>query len=212
MATNLVISINVGDVDQPYGESGTEWVDVSASDSLIFTDGSDTVKDGEPIPSSFQIACANPFLNPDDPQDIVIEKYLLADISDNELKESFLMGQQDTRYVLAFNFDGITTSEPVLEVWDNSNFNTVNLTCLGSGTPSLSWIHGITTTDGSAGADWSGYTLAGSSNGHFLWLNNQNGALSVATTLYANIYLEIPASQVAGGQEMPVICIKYTTV
>lgn len=212
MATNLIIAINTGDIDQAYGESAAEWVDIAtANDYLVITGGSDSVADGESIPSSFQLSCAGPFLDPDAPDDILIEHYLLADISDDELKESTLMGKNNTRYVLAFDFDGATTSEPVLEVWDNSDMDSVDLACLGAGTPSLSWFHGITTTDALPGVAWTGYTLAGSSASHFLWLNNQNGALSTAGTLYANIYVEIPASQVNGGAELPLLCVKYTT-
>ena len=208
--TTLTIALNVDSTDLPYGSSGIDWVDIStANDYLIFTAGSDTVANGEAIPSSFQLSCAGTILGTG--VDVNIAHYLLADISDNELKESILMGTGNNRYVLAFDFDGATTSEPVLEIWDDDNQDTIDSVALGSGTPSLSWFRGITTTDAAPGASWTGYRLAGSSDGHFLWLNNENGALTVAGTLYCNLYMTIPLTQTTGGAETPIICIKYTT-
>jgi len=208
--TNLIIAINHDSQDLPYGSSGVDWVDVSVgNDSLIFTAGSDTVKDGEAIPSSFQLSTAGVVLTG---SDITVPHYLLADVSDNQLKEVFNMGNGDKRYVLAFNFDGITTSEPVLEVWDNSSMDSVDNVCLGSGTPSTSWLRGITTTDALPGASWTGSRLAGSSDGHYLWLNNLAGALTVAKTLYCNLYMVVSGLHTTGGAETPVICVKWTTV
>lgn len=209
MATNLTISINNDTQDLPLGSSGVIWTTISpANDKLIFSSGSDTVTDGQPIPSSFQLSQAGVVLNG---FDVVIPHYFLADLSANLLRECTLMGNADKRYVLAFDFDGATTSEPVLEMWDNTLMNSVNATTLGAGTPSSSWFRGITTTDGSPGAGWSGNRLAGSTNGNFLWLNNQNGALSVAKVLYCNLYAVVPSIQVAGGGENPIIVVKYTT-
>ena len=207
--TNLVIALNCDNEDQPYETSAIEWVDISlGNDFLIFTAGSDTVADGEAIPSSFQLNQAAPVLNG---TNIVIAHYLLADISDNELKESMLMGNGNNRYVLAFDFDGATTSEPVLEAWDNDDLDTILAASLGAGTASLSWLRGVTTTDAAPGALWTGSRLAGSSTNNFLWLNNQNGALAVASTLYCNLYMIIPSTQTTGGAETPVLVCKYCT-
>lgn len=207
--TTLTIALNCSAQDVIYGSSGVEWVDIStANDFLIFTAGNDVVKDGEPIPSSFQLSQAGVVLTG---SDILISHYLLADLSDNELKESTLMGTGNHRYVLALDFDGITTSEPVLEIWDNADMDSTDLACLGAGTPASSWFRGITTTDALPGVGWSGSRLAGSSDGHFLWLNNQNGALAVATTLYCNLFMQIPSTQTTGGAEVPVIVVKYCT-
>lgn len=210
MSTNLTIAVNNDSQDQPYNTSGVIWTIVSVgNDYLVFTSGSDTVADGQPIPSSFQLGNAGPFL---DNVQIVVPHYLLADISANELKEIFNMGDQNKRYVMAFVFDGATTSEPVLEAWDDTNLNTVNFVSLGNGTPSSSWLKGVTTTNGSSGvAGWPGSTMAGSSDGHFLWLNDQNGALTGAATLYCNLKLVIPNTQIAGGAEAPILTVKYTT-
>ena len=208
--TNLTINLNCDNQDQPLGSSGVNWVEVSlANDFLVFTNGSDTVIDGAAIPSSFQLSQAGVVLNGSEQ---IIPHYLLADISDNLLKEVTLMSNGDNQYVVAFDFDGTTTSEPVLEAWDNANMDTVASACLGSGSPSSSWLRGITTTTASPGALWSGFRLAGSSDSHFLWLNDEAGALAVPTTLYCNLYMVVPTSQVAGGAETPILVCKYTTV
>jgi len=207
--TTLTIAVNNDSQDLAYGASGIIWTDIAVlNDFLIFTAGNTTVIDGATIPSSFQLSQAGVVLTG---VETAIAHYLLADISDNELKEIHLMGNGDYRYVLAFDFDGITTSEPVLEAWDNSNLDTTDLASLGSGTPASSWLRGVTTTDNSPGATWTGSRLAGSADGHFLWLNNGNGALTVASTLYCNLYMAIPASQTAGGAETPVLVVKYCT-
>lgn len=207
--TNLIIAVNNDTVDNPYNTSGIIWTVVSiGNDFLVFTNGSDSVTNGQPIPSSFQLSAAGILL---DGLQQIVPTYLLADISANQLKNIHGMGNNDARYVMAFHFDGATTSEPVLEAWDDSNLDTVAATSLGGGTPSSSWLRGIVTTDASSGSNWTGSTLAGSSDGHFLWLNNLNGALSIAKTLYCNLKMIVPASQTTGGAETPVLTVKYTT-
>ena len=206
---SLTIRLNTGAVDGAVGAGGVTFTDISiGNDFLIFTAGSSAVANGQPIPSSFQLSQAGIVLTG---SDIIVPHVLLADISANQLKESTLMGNANHRYVLAFDFSGATTSEPILEAWDNSSLNTTDFASLGAGTPSSSWLHGVTTTDALPGASWVGNTLAGSSDTHFLWLNNQNGALSGAGILYCNLYLKVPATQVAGGAETPILVVKFTT-
>lgn len=205
--TSLTIAINNTNTDQAY-PTGT-WVTVNpASDSLIFSQGSTAVADGQPLPSSFQLGSAGVVLNGTTQ---VVPQYLLASVSANLLKRIWLMGNGNYRYVMAFYFSGATTSEPVLEAWDNTSMNSYNDNCLGAGTPSNSWLHGITTTSGAPGPSWVGSPLAGSSNGNFLWLNNQSGPLSAAGTLYCNLQMVIPSTQVNGGAETPILVVKYTT-
>ena len=204
---SLTIAFNHTSTDQAY-PTGT-WVTVNTgSDFLVFTKGDPLVADGQAIPSSFQLSSAGMFLNGTTQ---VVPHYLVANISGNILNEVFLAGPQNKRYAFACIFSGATTSEPVLEVWDNSGLNTINAVSLGSGTPANSWFRGITTTAGLPGVSWSGSPLAGSSDGNFLWLNNLNGALSGARVLYFNLQMVIPSSQTQGGVEAPVICVKYTT-
>jgi hypothetical protein len=206
--TNLDIQINNTSDDQPVGSSGINWVSVSVgNDFLIFTTSPSLA--GASIPSSFTLSSGGVFLNGS--QQIFPFYYLAHPGGSPQTYAIPLMGNQNTRYVMAFVFDGATTSEPVLEAWDNSGLTTTNAVTLGAGTPANSWMHGITTTAGLPGSNWTGSTLAGSSNGHFLWLNNQNGALTGAGVLYCNLQVIVPASQTQGGAETPVLVCKYTT-
>ena len=206
----LNIHVNHSSIDSPLLTSGVDWVllDVD-NDSLIITDGSDTVKDGESIPSQSALNSAGVVL---DGTEQIYDKYILSDFSANELKEIFLMGESNSRYVLCFEFTASTTSEPVLEAWDDSTYKTIANVVLGSGVASASWLRAITTTDALPGASWTGSRLAGSSDGNFLWLNNENGALSVAKNLYATLQCVIPATQIDAGASTPIIVCKYTTV
>ena len=209
MATNLIIAMNHSTTDSEYGTTGVDWIDLElASDYLIFSGGSDIVEDGDPLPSQSDLNQAGVVL---DATEQIVDLYLLADNSASELKEIHMMGNQNKRYVMAFDFDGETASEPILEVWDNSSMNSINNTSLGSGVPTSSWWKGVVTTDALPGVDWTGSRLAGSTNGHFLWLNNQAGALTSAKTLYCNLKIVIPASANVAGAETPVIAIKYTS-
>lgn len=206
---NLVIKVNHDTQDQPVGASGVDWVAVNTdNDYFIMTSGSDVVKDGEPIPSASELTQAGIVLNGIEQ---IIDLYLLADISANELKEIHNMGNQDKRYVLAFDFDGATASEPVLEAWDDSDMDSIDSSILGSGVASSSWLRGVTTTDGLPGSNWTGSRLAGASDGHFLWLNNQNGALSGADILYCNLKLIVPSTQNTAVAGTPVLVCKYTS-
>lgn len=194
--TTLIIAVNNSNTDSSYGSSGILWSPISiGTDFLVFTNGSPQVADGQPIPSSFQLNSAGMVLNGSTQ---VVPHYLLADIDSNLLREIFLMGSGNHRYVMAFVFSGATTSEPILEAWDNSSLNTANDVSLGNGTPSNSWLKGVTTTAGLPGASWAGSPLAGSSDGNFLFLNNSSGALTGAATLYCQLKMVIPSTQKIG--------------
>jgi len=207
--TNLIVALNADTQDVPYGSSGVEWVDLDLdNDFLIFTGGSDVVEDGEPIPSASQLTQAGILLTGSEQ---TVDLYLLADISANLLKEINNMGNQNKRYVMAFVFDGPTASEPVLEAWDNDSMNSINNASLGAGVATSSWLRGIVTTAGLPGVNWTGQRLAGASDGHFLKLNNDSGALTTAKTLYCNLKLVIPSTQTEGLAETPVLVCKYTT-
>ena len=212
---NLIVAVNNSTTDGEYGATGTVWTDIATGDGndyLVFTKGDNVVKDGEPIPSQSELIQAGMILNGSQQ---VVSKYLLADISANELKEIDNMGNQNKRYVMAFSFDDATASEPVLELWDDTDLDSVDVITLGAGTPSSSWWRGITTTDALPGADWaltgSFKRLAGASDGYFLWLNNENGALTGADVLYCNLAIVIPASSTVGGSATPVWAVKYNS-
>jgi len=205
----LTIYANTGTQDTAIGTSGVEFTEISPlNDKLIFSSGSDVVKDGEPIPTQAQLISAGVVLTG---AEQTVGKYFLQDNSASILKEIFNMGNQNKRYVLAFDFDAITASEPILEIWDDTDMDTIDDVTLGGGTASLSWWRGITTTAGLPGTDWIGNRLAGSGSGYFLYLNNQSGALAVPTVLYCQLKIVVPATANAGGSASPIIVVKWTS-
>ena len=205
----LTIYLNTGETDQPLGVGEFTELD-EINDSLIFSGGSDTVKDGEPIPSESQLNQAGLLLI--EPRiEQTIDKYFLADSNVNLLKQIHNMGAGNYRYVMAFDFDAETVSEPVFEIWYDSDLDSIDNTALGAGTPSASWYRGICTTDALPGVAWTGSRLAGSSDGNFLFLNSENGALSGAKTLYMNLKIVIPSIQINSLLTTPVFAVKYAT-
>jgi hypothetical protein len=205
------IHLNCDTVDSPLGTSGIDWVQMDSDVDLLIllTNGSASVADGQPIPSTTQLNQAGVVLTG---VEQTCTKYFLEDTSANLLKQIHNMGAGNKRYVLAFDFDAETASEPVLEVWDDITMLTVNDVVLGEGTPSSSWIAGICTTAALPGVGWSGSRLAGDTAGHFLNLNNGLGALTAPKTLYAQLKVIVPSTEVDGGAEQPILVVKYTTV
>jgi len=209
MSTELTIYTNCDTQDEELDTSGVDFVEVDTdNDYIIFSDGSTTVADGEAIPSAQALNQAGIVISD---AEQVVSKYFLADISQSELKEIHNAGNQNKRYVFAFSFNGATASEPVLEVWDNSSLNTYADYSLGASDATSSWIRGVVTTLGLPGANWIGSKLAGSTDGHYLELNNGSGALTVADVLYCNLKVVVPASFANAGAEAPVLCVKYAT-
>jgi hypothetical protein len=204
------IYVNTNTVDSPLGVGEFVLMDTDVDKLILLTNGSVSVADGQPIPSTTQLNQAGLVLTG---VEQTCSHYFLVDDSANLLKQIDNMGAGNKRYVIAFDFtESETASEPVLEVWDNISLNTVNSVCLGLGTPSSSWIAGVCTTDASPGVGWSGSRLAGDTSGHFLNLNSGNGALVAPKTLYAQLKVVVPATEVNGGNEQPVMIVKYTTV
>jgi hypothetical protein len=204
--TAIVVWLNTDTTDSPIGTGDWTQMDTT-NDVIIPTRGSAAVADGQPIPTSSQVDSAAALIDPDD--DVIVSKYLLADLSANLLKEIHNAGNQNKRYVFGFAFDGATATEPVLELWDNTNMDTTDGASLGAGTPTNSWFHGVVTTDALPGSDWVGSPLAGSNAGNYLSLNNNNGALSTAKNLYCNLKIVIPAGATAQGSENPVGVVKW---
>jgi hypothetical protein len=207
--TNLLVYANCDNDDLPLGSTGVNWIEISISDYIIFTNGSVDVADGQPIPTELQLNHAGVVISPT--VEVIYPKYLLADVSAAILREIFLAGNQNKMYVFAADFDGATASEPVLELWDIDDLNTIDYHTLGDGVADNSWFRGVTTTAGLPGNDWAGSKLAGSEAGYFLLLNNGSGALSTAKTLYFNLKAIAPANYQSSGVEQPVFAIKYTT-
>lgn len=209
MAATLIMAVNISSSDTAYSESGAAWIEISsANDYLIFSNGSSVVADGQSIPSQAELNTAGIILNGTQQ---IVSKYFLADVSEDVLYDIDLMGNTTGRYVLAFDFDDATATEPVLELWDDSNLNTITGTTLGAGTASNSWWRGITTTTSAPSAEWAGSKLAGSGTGNYLNLNAGGGALAAAKTLYCNLKIIIPASATTGTNATPVFACKFTS-
>ena len=206
---NVTIAVNTSNSDVEYDGSGSTWDNMLPGvDYLVFSAGSTTVDDGLPIPSQADFINAGILLTGDE---IIVDRYFLADVGVNLLKEIFLMGNTTNRYVMAFSFDAATATEPVLELWDDSDLDTVTSTSLGAGTPSNSWWRGICTTAAAPGVNWIGNYLAGSTEGNYLNLNNGSGALSGADILYCNLKVVIPSFVTTGTSATPVFAVKYAS-
>jgi len=212
----LKVYANIQDVnDLPKSTNLSDFVELNlTSDYLIFSNGSDVVKNGEPIPSEIALIQAGAII---DTVPVIVPKYFLADISDTILKEIYNMGDKNKRYVFCFSFDAATASEPMLELWDDDTFLTTNLYSLGEGNPDNSWWWGVVTTDALPGANWLGNSpsvgskIAGASDGHFLRLNNGNGALTAPKDLYCQLKIIIPSSFTHAATQKPVFAVKFTT-
>lgn len=210
--TEMTFRVNKSSTDKSYAAmvSGEDlYEDVAINDLLIFSAGSADVIDGGAIPDSTKLNRAATLLSATLPT--VVAKYFLADTSVSLLKEIHLAGRQNKQYVFCCSFDGATASEPILEAWDNDSMDTTDLICLGNGVPSLSWYKAICTTSALPGASWTGTALAGSGASNSVLLNNGSGALTVATDLYFNFYVLIPAGVTTPATENPVLVITYTT-
>jgi hypothetical protein len=205
------IYLNTNTVDSPLGGGGEFLqMDVDVDYLILLTNGSVSVADGQPIPSTTQLNQAGLVLTG---VEQTCSKYFIADNSANLLKQLDNMGAGNKRYVIAFDFtESETATEPVLEAWDDISMDSVDSIVLGDGTPSSSWIACVCTTDDSPGPGWPGKRLAGDTSNHYLLLNSGNGALVAPKTLYAQLKVVVPATEVNGGSENPIIVCKYTTV
>lgn len=208
MAT-LTLRINNSSTDSSYASAPSNYITVVDNDNFILSDGSDDVKNNAAIPTDAQLNLAAPIVSAT--LDVVVGKYFLSDTSAGLLKEIYLAGNQNKQYVFCCSFDAETSSEPILEVWDNDDMDSYDSICLGAGTPSQSWYKGVCTTTSAPGADWTGTPLAGNGSSNSILLNNGSGALTVATDLYFNFKVVIPAGLSTEGMETPVMCVTFTS-
>ena len=205
----LQVYCNTDSQDEPLNTSGVSWDLFSeGNDELLFTAGNTEVQDGADIPTQGELISSGVILTG---SQIILDTYLFQDASANLLSSIDNMGNVDKQYVLAFDFSTVTASEPIFEVWDDDNLNSANGAFLGSGTPSASFVRGITTTSASPGSNWitSGTRMAGNTDGNFLNLNDDAGFLTEAKTLYCNLAIVIPASQVDGFSANAVYVVKW---
>jgi hypothetical protein len=207
--TDLNLLINHTSTDS----AGATFIQVDPTyDYFIFSQGSiggGGVSDGDALPTTtllnryaVQLDAVNP---------VTVPKYFLADASDGLLKEVYLAGNQNKRYVFAASFTGATATEPQLEAWDNSSMDSYAIPALGTGIPNSSWYKAITTTLGLPGANWVGTPLAGAGGSNILLLNNGSGALTGATILYFNFKIVIPGGYTTPGVHTPILAIVYAT-
>jgi len=139
MATNLLIrtrhQVNIA-TDVPYSTHPEEFItmDLSLSrDYLIWTAGSDDVKDHGYEPNSEQLNTAAIVI--DDINDITVPFCLLMDYNGAPYKTHKVLGMgENKRYTYVFSFDGATATKPRLEAWDTSDHNSINKYVLGAET------------------------------------------------------------------------------
>jgi hypothetical protein len=210
MALKIFVNTQVVN-DLPKSTNPSDFVEMNqTNDKFIFSAGSDTVKDGEPIPTPEQLTAAGLLITT---SDVEVPHFFLADASSDPtpmLKEIHNAGNQDKRYVFCVAFDAATASEPILELWDDTDLDTILNYCLGAGVANNSFFRGIVTTDALPGVrTWS--RLAGSGVTHFLWLNNENGELTIPKDLYFTLRITVPANFSNAASEVPVFAIKYTS-
>jgi len=208
MATNLIVHANISAVDSDRVAQPGNYIALDlANDKLIFSAGSVAVADGADTPNSTELDEAATIIQATDTE---IANLFLLDFSDTgvELKDVDLAGSTDTRYVICFEFDGATASEPTLEAFDDNTHSSAIANVLGSGTPADSMVKAVLTTAGSPGASWAGTPIAGATN--ILQLNGGGGAFGVASDAYINLKVVVPASYATPFQETPVLTVRFT--
>jgi hypothetical protein len=206
----MKLHINVSNVDDTRANAPSNFIEMSQSnDSIIMSNGSDVVADGEVIPTEGDLIAAMPLIDPD--VAVPIAHYFLADDSADLLREIHLAGNQNRRYVFCVEFEEVTASEPVLQIWDDVSYASTDFYCLGAGTPNVSFFQGVVTTDTLPGTNWTGTRLAGASSNHFLFLNNQAGPITEAKDVYFNLKETIPAAFANAVAEAPLFVIKYAS-
>jgi hypothetical protein len=99
-----------------------------------------------------------------------------------------------------------------LEIWDNEDLDSIDSVSLGNSVASSSWWRGVVTTGALPGADWVGQRLAGSSESHYLLLNDGDGPITGPDTLYCNIKISVSSTQLSAGSNECIIAIKYASV
>ncbi len=192
MATTLTFRVNKGDPDIEYGGTGADYIDVNLTlDYLIWTAGSDDVKDGEDEPSQDELNQASSIISAS--ADVDVAHCLLYDYSALKLEEVEGMGE-NKQYVFCFSFDGALASEPQLEAWDNSNHNSIIKNVFGAEQTGVdSFIKGKCTTLNPPGAGWDGDPIAGSDA---LGLNDgsipDTPDTGETVDLYCNLKIVIP--------------------
>jgi len=214
MSTEMILRVNRSENDVAYADQETGEDNYTTFedgvDKFYFSEGlAGAVVDGADIPTESELNRAAILLSA--LEETEVNKYFLGDVSANLLREIFLAGSGDYRWVFCCSFDGATASEPQLEAWDDSDLDSFVTQALGLGTPANSWYKAICTTAGAPGSDWAGTPLAGAGASNIVLLNDESGALSGAEDLYFNFHILILAGITTASIQTPVLCITYTT-
>lgn len=213
MSTELTVIVTINSSDNNYQDNPEHFIAMDlVNDYLIWTKGSDAVKEGQDAPTESELNEASTVIDPDNP--VTVGKCLILDksLEAGTLREIDNMGA-NKKYVFGFSFDGATANEPQLEVWDNTDHDSTAFHVLGNGTPANSMVKGICTTYDLPGEGWAGDALAGDSN--VLLLNDGHGALDELPTgissqeLYANLKIVIPAGYSTPGVEPFIFTVRY---
>jgi hypothetical protein len=196
--------VNISETDNTLESAPENFIEVASDDEFIFSEGSDVVKDGEPIPSSDELNDAFSVI-PDTGEE-KISKVFLADTSENLLREIKLAGIDEKRYVFAVKFTELSQWEPAFEIWDNEDYNSYDLNMLGSGTPNDSLIKGSVTTLSNPDFD---IPLAGGADTNRLLLNSGAGKIITNPTYtYFNLKAFVK-SEMVSGFEKPIFLIRF---
>jgi hypothetical protein len=209
MATTMQLGINYVDGDVSYTVTPADFIIMDlTNDYLIWSKSLDDLMTHEPTPTELNAAAE--IIDPS--VAVTVTKCLLMDYSHNVGGSYYThlvkgMGE-NKRYPFAFIFDDATATEPQLEAWDTSAHTTTNKHVLGAGTPANSMAKAVCTTTSLPGAGWAGAAIAGASN--VLLLNDGNGAIALASNLYANLKIVIPANYSTPAAETFVWTVRYT--
>jgi len=206
MATNLLVKANTTTNDTT--DSGNFVTVDLTNDKFIWSDGSTAVADGQNTPTEAELNEAAPLVPASTPYEVPYLFLLDFSATGMELKLMDLAGSGNHRYVIRFEFDAGTATEPTLEAWDDNGHDSNDLECLGAGTGADSYIRVVRTTDGAPGSGWSGTPISGASNKSLM--NGGAGALgSGSHTIYYNIKVVIPVGATPAA-ETPVLTVRYT--
>ena len=216
-APNVFFFFNSGSGDATPHEAGSgandDWTLItvgSAGHTLVFT--GDGINDGDAtgerdtviIPAAGSLEIDKTFID----NGSIVDQVPLAGTD---------QGQQsggDNRYVFCIYFDGETASAPYLEMWDDSDHDSIANQSLGAGTPADSMVKGIVTTAGAPGsANWVGHpdqiNMAGSGNDNRLDLNAGSSIGSAGANIYWNQCCRVP-STASPFSDTPVTSLRFT--
>lgn len=219
MEPGIFVFANSGSGDSTAHEEGSgandDWFAIttgSAGHTLVFT--GDGVVDGDStgerdtviIPAAGSLEVDKTFID----DGSIVNQVPLAGTN---------QGQQnggDNQYVFCIYFDGATASAPYLEMWDDSDHDSIANQSLGAGTPADSMVKGIVTTSGAPGsANWIGHpdqiNMAGSGSANRLDLNAAAAIGSAGGNVYFSLCCRIP-NTASPFSDTPVTALRFTYV